>query len=437
MSYTTNLDLFKHDNPSTNTDDFDVEQALNNNWNKIDEFAGTGGRVTELIEALTTPITGTGENITLNNTAKKRFDEFKVSGNTVQEGTPSPSNPSEIKNTGTNDINYMDESILASYKGSENDECYIYTTDTLYNKNLTPNVIFKPYTSYVVRYIAKQSSGNPRLIVRYTDGSYMPFGTQVISNTTLTEYKAITDNSKSVNYITENYGAYSANFLIKKNSTLIKEGNSFTSENTTWTPFMQGKFTTKVENENNTEIQIVSFPLVNSQRLHKGDYLKEDGIHQVRKTVVFDGSSDEEWSAVASAEKKRFQITLTDAKQYNSSVVADVYCNRFIKNSADEIYRGQSGIAFNSNTIWLDDTYGSTIDGYTLDQFKTWLSSNPLTVEYELAEEVVIPYTDEQKKAYLQLQNLQSYEDKTFVYSPDNTSPIYEVEAVRSLDGIL
>lgn len=40
MSETINLKLFKHDNPSTNTDQFDVEKALNKNWDKIDEAVG-------------------------------------------------------------------------------------------------------------------------------------------------------------------------------------------------------------------------------------------------------------------------------------------------------------------------------------------------------------------------------------------------------------
>lgn len=40
MSETTNLKLFKHDNPSTNTNPFDVEQSLNDNWDKIDTAAG-------------------------------------------------------------------------------------------------------------------------------------------------------------------------------------------------------------------------------------------------------------------------------------------------------------------------------------------------------------------------------------------------------------
>ena len=40
MSETTNLKLFKHDNPSTNENQFDIETALNDNWDIIDDFAG-------------------------------------------------------------------------------------------------------------------------------------------------------------------------------------------------------------------------------------------------------------------------------------------------------------------------------------------------------------------------------------------------------------
>ena len=40
MSEPTNLKLFKHDNPSTNENQFNVESALNENWDKIDEAYG-------------------------------------------------------------------------------------------------------------------------------------------------------------------------------------------------------------------------------------------------------------------------------------------------------------------------------------------------------------------------------------------------------------
>ena len=53
MSETTNLGLFKHDNPSTNTNQFNVEISLNGNWDKIDEFAGGTDRKIEEAESKT------------------------------------------------------------------------------------------------------------------------------------------------------------------------------------------------------------------------------------------------------------------------------------------------------------------------------------------------------------------------------------------------
>lgn len=46
MSETTNLKLFKQDNPTTNTNNFDIEKTLNENWDKLDENAGTTNKKT-------------------------------------------------------------------------------------------------------------------------------------------------------------------------------------------------------------------------------------------------------------------------------------------------------------------------------------------------------------------------------------------------------
>lgn len=50
MSETTNLKLFKQDNPTTNTNNFDIEKALNENWDKLDENAGTTNKKLESLE---------------------------------------------------------------------------------------------------------------------------------------------------------------------------------------------------------------------------------------------------------------------------------------------------------------------------------------------------------------------------------------------------
>jgi len=61
MSETTNLKLFKHDNPTTNTNNFDVEKTLNDNWDKLDENAGA---VNEKLESLEKVDSTTNETIT-------------------------------------------------------------------------------------------------------------------------------------------------------------------------------------------------------------------------------------------------------------------------------------------------------------------------------------------------------------------------------------
>lgn len=111
---------------------------------------------------------------------------------------------------------------------------------------------------------------------------------------------------------------------------------------------------------------------------------KNGGIKINKKVgeIVLDGS--ENWEVVASGQKKRFQLTLDNSKSYLTSQIPNIICNYFKANSADNIYKGESGIGFNGKVMWIDDAYGSTIDGYTLDQWKNWLSNNPVTVEYEL-----------------------------------------------------
>lgn len=139
MSTTNNLGLFKHDNPSSNTDQFDVDKALNQNWDKVDTAIGKDrGRITTLetdnttnkkditdikakntdqdkyiseLEAensrLREDLNGlpkgqvSGETIDLSGSAEMRCD-LKISGNSVQNGEPTPDTPVEVECCGSN-----------------------------------------------------------------------------------------------------------------------------------------------------------------------------------------------------------------------------------------------------------------------------------------------------------------------------------------------
>lgn len=109
MSQTTNLQLNKHDDPSTNENQFDIENYLNANWDKIDETVGENVEDIETLQAqkealeqeiqnlkealeqeiqslkeASYKVIGTGTDITLNNTSNNKFLQLDVKGNTEQ-----------------------------------------------------------------------------------------------------------------------------------------------------------------------------------------------------------------------------------------------------------------------------------------------------------------------------------------------------------------
>ena len=93
--------MFKHDNPSTNTNPFDVEQALNDNWDKIDTVVGemqeeqtTQNEDIEFLQeenanfkAQIPQGQAEGEEISLSDSAKMELVEFGLQGNSKQETT--------------------------------------------------------------------------------------------------------------------------------------------------------------------------------------------------------------------------------------------------------------------------------------------------------------------------------------------------------------
>ena len=90
MSTTTNLGLFKHDNPATNTNAFDVKGALNDNWDKIDENAGD---VSQSLQQQATTISNINSTLTTNLNAEISNRQTAVANlqtqlNAVASGSP-------------------------------------------------------------------------------------------------------------------------------------------------------------------------------------------------------------------------------------------------------------------------------------------------------------------------------------------------------------
>ena len=101
--------------------------------------------------------------------------------------------------------------------------------------------------------------------------------------------------------------------------------------------------------------------------------------------VTFDGSDDENWSSYGGSTSTRFSISISDiVPSPSTSVVADIKCSRLVTVTKGQIASSEYAIsAGDNNTQAILVRINSNIDDVT--ELKSWLSSNPITIQYPLA----------------------------------------------------
>lgn len=180
------------------------------------------------------------------------------------------------------------------------------------------------------------------------------------------------------------------------------------------------------------------FPLAEGQKLMKGDYLADDGIHYNKAQIQLDG---------VTRGLKVVSVTLSNTTNLYYSVIPlvtqgvnginNMYCSHFLPYFGIQLGKCYiTGDGYNLVIILTDQTLK------TPDEVNMWLNEqkeagNPITVEYELATEEIVPYTEEQKQQWEQLKNARSYEGQTHILSTDEISPNFNITARANLSEIL
>lgn len=141
-----------------------------------------------------------------------------------------------------------------------------------------------------------------------------------------------------------------------------------------------GSVNESVSNSDNTESQTISFPLAQGQKLYEGDYLADDGIHSLWNEDTVNGTTS----------------TFSDAKTNGA-----YYCNQKVSGN------------LTGQTITFDTSVTNAI------------------VQYELAQEQVISFTQEQQQAWEQIKALRTYKNVTHISSEDETPANVEIEYVQ------
>ena len=160
------------------------------------------------------------------------------------------------------------------------------------------------------------------------------------------------------------------------------------------------------------------FPLSEGQKLYKNSYLVDDGIHHSRKQVVLDGT-ETGWYTLANqtgTNTSYFCIPKSDMKKA-STLICDKFINRNVWNTDEEAIQS---IIDNCIRLRINTSRASTVA-----ELKTWLSNNPIRVEYELAEEEIVPYTEDQKEAWEKLRHFTLFKGINNITSTANAKITY------------
>ena len=270
-----------------------------------------------------------------------------------------------------------------------------------------------------------------------TDGTATKFFNYYTNNLNLktgTNYNVIAEvknvsGTGSVNFVSVNKAAKQFQSIFNKNFSVLANNTVYNSINKTIDEFVgnsglrtyisfaagqSGSITFRLSVLEDTTItaenfeyeeyksQVATFPL-EGQKLMEGSYLADDGTHHKRKQVVLDGSREYiRYTSLDSANYNCFYTNQSDIYVDSTGTQTCLMSNYFKGDKFDNraldipnmwVNKFSSQIYFKvPNTI-------TTVEELTTLFAEQYANGTPVIVEYELAEEETVPYTETQQEA--------------------------------------
>ena len=374
-------------------------------WTKLDdEYIEVKGRKDKTTEK------ASNINVKDSSDLNAKVDVYGIS---EQDGEPSPSNIVDIENvTGDIDITVCNKNLFNNTKtisnvtyNSEEDK-WIFNLPNRYDHIAQKGTFFKNIkanTNYTLYFNILKNTSSAAILFNLTNTIWNN-NIQISAGQT----GVITNNIKTKEDLSS--ALYDLWF---------SHSNAITGEFEAQIMICEGS-----ETDNNYvkyQEQLITFPLQEGQKLMKGDYLADDGIHHKRKQVEFNGTENWElyiWQTAPHVKTTIF--SLTNVLPQKNDIVK--YCNYFniVENTITNLNKDEA-YCLNSSAGTIYFSIPNEI-ATTTEQFKNWLAQQkqagtPIIVEYELATEEIEPYTEEQQEAYNKLQNVLSYYNVTNVFT--------------------
>ena len=172
------------------------------------------------------------------------------------------------------------------------------------------------------------------------------------------------------------------------------------------------------ETDENYQEQVATFPLSEGQKLMEGSYLADDGIHHKRKQYTFTGNETFVKSQENDNYIRFYSPIFADALNSGGYVTIDKFiCTHF--EQVSDYNSSKNCIALNHKRFYITISKAIVTDVTT---FKTLLSEQyangtPVIIEYELAEEEIVPYTEAQQEAWNKIESMKLYDGVNHIES--------------------
>lgn len=205
-----------------------------------------------------------------------------------------------------------------------------------------------------------------------------------------------------------------------------------------YSQYAQGSSKAIIENSDKTQKQEYIIPVQNE--MLEGDYFdwnNEEEVHGWKKIILNGTENDSNFSVESNGEYaviNCLNILENGKKVDENKILCDKLVSKYGDTSNTEHIRNASSNYPNNIVIYIKS---SRLEECTVAAFKKYLSTNNIIIYYKTAIETRIPFTDEQKAVAKEIQKATSYEDTTHIYSTDEVSPVFDVEAVADIRKLI
>ena len=388
--------------------------------------------------------TATGETIQLTDSSNLPLKDFTMLGNATQDGTPTPDAPQDVYVvTGDNTVkvlgkNLVDFSTPVARLGTTT--TYTFTNDIL-DISCTENTysgeqyditdLFKIYAGQKVRLAFKSITNRTgdgvigQFNVYHNDGSSTSYLQAVYASGTPASYVTIPSNSANIDYVrlviyannTNTSGAYR---ITMEKPMLVIYGN----DTTNYEPYTE-------------QTQLISLGSIELAKI--GDY--RDRIYKsgdkwwLEKNVykmILNGTNVIPRKGTTTA-NDRFVFDVWNVSMPRCLVNTASLCNRFVYSSDNQVPSWKN----NDETQMIVNfsAYGET----TLEQFKSWLANNPLTLYQPLKTPTTTEITDTTLKGQLEnILKLNTYRNISNIsVTTENEQPTLTIEYRQDLGTLV